>query len=158
MFLLLMGTSWLGIGLIALVMVAVGRLIFLLVKKILRKTMKDASDTKVRLLATLSAWILSPLLVIGSLGLLVYVAIKSASNDTVEETEKSDYELMEADLKRDLTPGMTRTQVTKILGDTDTTQSVLVFDLSQPGTKEKYVLEVTFDSTGLTTFRRHRQR
>ena len=72
MLLFLMGVDLPTIGLLVLLLVVFGRLIFWLTKKLLRKVLKDSSDEKVKLLSRVSAFILSPTIVIGSLALYIY--------------------------------------------------------------------------------------
>ena len=78
MLLFLMGTDLATIGIIVLFILVFGRGIYWLSKKILRKTLKDSSDAKVKLLSGVSAFILSPVIVIGSLALIIYVSMPTA--------------------------------------------------------------------------------
>lgn len=64
--------------------------------------------------------------------------------------------MMEEDIREDVKIGMSKTEVVGLFGEVDTTQSVLVYDLSLPEAKEKYLLEITFDTKGLKDFKRHR--
>lgn len=64
--------------------------------------------------------------------------------------------MMEEDIREDLKVGMSKTEVVGLFGEADTTQSVLVYDLSLPDAKEKYMLEITFDTKGLKEFKRQR--
>lgn len=118
--------------------------------------MKDSSDEKVKLLSRVSAFILSPIVVIGSLSLFIYISIQTAPRESDEEMETNHYEMMEKDIREDLKVGMSKTEVVGLFGEADTTQSILIYDLSLPDAKEKYVLEITFDSKGLNDFKRQR--
>ena len=62
--------------------------------------------------------------------------------------------MMEEDIRNDLKVGMSKTEVVGLFGETDTTQSILIYDLSLPDAKEKYMLEITFDEEGLKDFKR----
>jgi hypothetical protein len=64
--------------------------------------------------------------------------------------------MIEQDVREDLKIGMPKTEVVEIFGDVDTTQSVLIYDLSLPEAEEKYMLEITFDDAGLKDFKRQR--
>jgi hypothetical protein len=41
-----------------------------------------------------------------------------------------------------------------VLGDSDTTQSTMVYDMSLPEAKAKYVVEINFENGRLSGFRR----
>jgi len=151
-----MGVDLPTIGLIVLLLLAFGRLIFWLTKKLLRKVMKDSSDEKLRLLSKVSAFILSPVIVIGSFALFTYISILAAPRESDEEREKNHYEMMEEDIMEDLKVGMSKTEVVGLFGEADTTHSILTYDLSLPDAKEKYILEITFDTKGLKDFKRQR--
>jgi hypothetical protein len=144
------------IGLIVLLLLIFGRLIFWLSKKLFRKVLKDSSDGKIKLLSRVSAFILSPIMVIGSLALLIYISTPSVPRESEEEIERSHYEMMDEDIKNDLKIGMSKTEVVELFGEADTTRSVLVYDLSLPEAKEKYFLEIMFDTKGLKDFKRQR--
>ena len=156
MLLFLMGVDLPTIGLIILLLLVFGRIIFWLTKKLLRKVLKDSSDEKVKLLSRVSAFILSPTIVIGSLALFIYISIQTAPKESAEEMERSHYEMMEEDIRKDLKVGMSKTEVVGLFGEADTTQSILIYDLSLSDAKEKYVLEITFDTKGLKDFKKHR--
>jgi len=64
--------------------------------------------------------------------------------------------MMDEDIKDDLKIGMSKTEVVELFGEVDTTRSVLVYDLSLPKAKERYFLEITFDTKGLKDFKRQR--
>lgn len=150
-----------GVGLSELVIVSIllfgfGLLISWLAKKLLRKIYKDASDRKIKLLSRLSAFILSPTIVFGFFALLIYLTIQTEPKESYEDILRSHYEMMEEDVRRDLKIGMSKTKVVELFGDADTTQSILIYDLSLPEAKEKYILEITFDEAGLKDFKRLR--
>ncbi len=151
-----MGVDLPTIVLIVLLLLIFGRLIFWLTKKLLRKAMKDSSEEKTRLLSRVSAFILSPTIVIGSLALFIYISMQAAPRESDEEMERNHYEIMEGDIREDLKVGMSKTDVVGLFGEADTTQSVFVYDLSLPEGKEKYILEIAFDSKGLKDFKRQR--
>jgi hypothetical protein len=151
-----MGVDLPTIGLLVLLLLAFGRLIFWLTKKLLRKVLKDSSDEKVKLLSRVSAFILSPTIVIGSLALFIYISIQTAPKEPDEEMERNHYEMMEEDIREDLKVGMSKSEVVGLFGETDTTQSILIYDLSLSNAKEKYMLEITFDTKGLKDFKRQR--
>lgn len=156
MLLFLMGVDLPTIGLLVLLLLVFGRIIFWLTKKLLRKVLKDSSDEKVKLLSGVSAFILSPTIVIGSLALFIYISIQTAPKESDEEMERNHYEMMEEDIRGDLKVGMSKTEVVGLFGEADTTQSILVYDLSLSSAKEKYMLEITFDTKGLKDFKRQR--
>jgi len=156
MFLFLMGVDLPTIGLLVLLLLVFGRLIFWLTKKLLRKVLKDSSDEKVKLLSRMSAFILSPTIVIGSLALFIYISIQIAPKDSDEEMERNHYEMMEEGIRKDLKVGMSKTEVVGLFGEADTTQSILIYDLSLLDAKEKYMLKITFDTKGLKDFKRQR--
>lgn len=156
MLLFLMGVDLPTIGLLVLLLLVFGRLIFWLVKKLLRRILINSSDRKIKLLSRVSAFILSPVIVIGSLALFIYLSIETAPQESDEEMEKNHYEMMEEDIREDLKIGMSKTDVIELFGNADTTQSVLVYDLSLPEAREKYMLEITFDSKGVKDFKRQR--
>ena len=150
-----------GVGLpelvvISLLLIGFGLLIFWLTKKLLRKVLKDPSDTKIKLLSRLSAFVLSPTIVIGSLALFIYLSIQDTPRESDEDSVRNHYEMMEEDIGRDLKIGMSKTEVVGLFGDADTTKSILVYDLSLQEAKEKYMLEITFDKDGLKVFKRQR--
>jgi hypothetical protein len=151
-----MGVDLPTIGLLILLLLVFGQLIFWLTKKGLRKVLKDASDEKVKLLSRVNAFILSPTIVIGSLALFIYISIQTAPKESDEEIEKKHYEIMEADIRKDLKVGMSKAEVVGLFGEADTTQSILIYDLSLSGAKEEYMLEITFDTRGLKDFKRQR--
>ena len=146
MLLFLMGVDLPTIVLISLLLFVFGLLIFWLTKKLLRKVLKDASDRKIKLLSRFSAFILSPIIVIGSLALFIYVSIQTAPRESDEEIVKNHYEMMEEDIREDLRIGMSKTEVVGLFGEADTIQSILVYDMSLPEAKEKYILEITFSN------------
>ena len=156
MLLFLMGVDLPTIGLLVLLLLVFGRLIFWLTKKLLRKVLKDSSDEKVKLLSRVSAFILSPTIVIGSLALFIYISIQTAPRESDEEMERNHYEMMEEDIRKDLKVGMSKTDVVGLFGEADTTQAILIYDLSLSDAKEKYMLEITFDTKGLKDFKRQR--
>jgi Trk-type K+ transport system membrane component len=156
MLLFLMGVDLPTIGLIVLLLLVFGRLIFWLSKKLFRTILKDSSDEKVKLLSRVSAFILSPIIVIGSLALFIYISVQTVPRESDEEMERNHYEMMEEDISEDLREGMSKTEVVGLFGEADTTQSVLVYDLSLKDAKEKYLLEITFDTKGLKDFKRQR--
>lgn len=94
-----MGVDLPTIGLIVLLLLIFGRLIFWLTKKLLRKVLKDSSDEKVKLLSWVSAFILSLIIVIGSLALFIYISVHTASRESDEEKERNHYEMMEGDIR-----------------------------------------------------------
>lgn len=156
MLLFLMGVDLPTIGLLVLLLLIFGRLIFWLTKKLLRKVLKDSSEEKIKLLSRVSAFILSPVIVIGSLALFIYISIQTAPKESDEKMTRHHYEMMEEDIREDLKVGMSKTEVVGLFGEADTTQSVLTYDLSLQDAKEKYILEITFDTQGLKDFKRQR--
>ena len=64
--------------------------------------------------------------------------------------------MMDEDIGEDLKIGMSKTEVVELFGQADTTQSILIYDMSLPEAKEKYILEITFDNDGLKDFKRQR--
>lgn len=133
---------------------AVGCLVYWLTGKILRKLLSGASTRKVKMLSLAGAVILSPIIILGIFILFIYVAIQTAPKMSDEEMVRNHYEMMEGDIREDLKTGMSKIEVVELFGETDTTQSTLIYDMSLPKAKEKYILEVTFDEGGLKDFRR----
>jgi hypothetical protein len=95
-------------------------------------------------------------IVIGSLALFIYTSIQISPKESDEDTERNHYEMMEEDLREDLKVGVSKTDVVKRLGEADTTQSILIYDLSLPNAKEAYILKITFDANGLKDLKRQR--
>ncbi len=153
MLLFLIGVDLPTIVFISLLLFSFGLLISWLTKKLLRKILRDASDRKIKLLSRFSAFILSPIIGISSLALLIHL---TSPRESDEEFVKNHYEMMEDDIKADLKIGMSKTEVVKLFGDADTAQAILVYDISLPEAKEKYILEMTFDKDGLKEFKRQR--
>src|SRR5688572_33219659 len=141
MFLFLMGVGLPDLLVIFLLLFGFGLLIFWLTKKLLRKVLKDASDRKIRFLSGLSAFILSPIIVVGSLALFIYVTIQNAPRESEEYIVSNHYEMMEEEIKEDLRIGMSKREVVGLFGQADTTQSIIVYDMSLPKAKEKYILK-----------------
>ena len=156
MFLFLTGVDLPTLGLIILLLFVVGQLIFWLARKLFRKRFKEWSDGQIKLLSRVIAFILSPTIVIGSLALFIYVSIQRIPRQSDEEIARQHYEIMEEDIREDLSIGMSKAEVIGLFGGTDTTQSVLIYDLSLPQAKEKYILEIKFDTNGLQDFKRQR--
>ena len=115
MLLFLMGVDLPTIVLISLLLFVFGLLIFWLTKKLLRNVLKDASDRTIKLLSRFSAFISSPIIVIGSLALFIYVSIQTAPRESDEEIVKNHYEMMEEDIREDLRIGMSKTEVVGLL-------------------------------------------
>jgi hypothetical protein len=152
----MMGVGIPELVLISLILFGFGLLISWLTKKLLRKILKDASDLKIKLLSRFSAFILSPIIVIGSLALFIYVSIQTDPGESDEEIIRNHYEMMDEDIGEELKIGMSKTEVVDLFGEADTTQSTLIYDMSLPEAKEKYILEITFDTDGLKDFKRQR--
>src|SRR5688572_4572412 len=156
LFLMGVGLDLPTIGFIVLLLLIFGRLIFWLSKKLFQKVLKDSSEGTIKLLSRVSTFILSPIMVIGSLALLIYISTPSVPRESEEEMKRIHYEMMYEDIKDDLKIGMSKTEVVELFGEVDTTRSVLVYDLSLPKAKERYFLEITFDTKGLKDFKRQR--
>lgn len=154
--LFLMSVDLTTIVLITLLLLVFGQLIFWLAKKLLRKILKDPADGKVKALARVSAFILSPIIVLGSLALFIYVSIQTAPRESDEEIVRNHYQMMEEDIREELKVGQSKTEVVLLFGEADTTQSTLVYDLTLPQAKEQYILEITFDRGELKDFKRQR--
>ena len=73
LFLMGVGLDLPTIGFIVLLLLIFGRLIFWLSKKLFQKVLKDSSEGTIKLLSRVSTFILSPIMVIGSLALLIYI-------------------------------------------------------------------------------------
>jgi hypothetical protein len=153
MLLFLIGVDLPTIVFISLLLFSFGLLISWLTKKLLRKILRDASDRKIKLLSRFSAFILSPIIGISSLALLIHL---TSPRESDEEFVKNHYEMMEDDIQADLKIGMSKTEVVKLFGDADTAKAILVYDISLPEAKEKYILEMIFDKDGLKEFKRQR--
>jgi hypothetical protein len=157
MLLFMMGVWLLDLVVICLLLFGIGFLISWLTKKLVRKVWPAASDRKTKLLSRLTAFILSPVILIGSFTLFFYEeSIQTAPKESKEEMVKNHYMMMEEDFNRLLKKGMSKTEVVELFGVTDTAQSVLVYDLSLSDEKEKFLLEITFDANGLKEFKRQR--
>jgi heme A synthase len=130
---------------------------FRLFRRLLRATFRTASRQKVSFWSAICAVVFSPALVAGGLVLLVNASMDvDGSPETSQGSERHQYRLMERDISKKLAPGMSKKEVVAIFGDSDTTQSVVVYDLSLPGAEKKYLLEITFDKHGLKEFQRQR--
>lgn len=139
--------------LVFLFMLLVGWLIFRLARRLLTRTIKDATEKKVKLLATIISFVLSPLIVIGLIVLVLFVTIDMTEvND--EDIETEHYQAIEKDLSQDLKPGMTKVEVFRVFGWGDTTKSVMTYDLSPEEASGKYVIEIKFENGKLTGYER----
>lgn len=156
LFMMGVGLDLTTVVLMSVVLFAVGCLVFWLTGKILRKLLSGASIRNMKMLSLASAVILSPAIVLGIFILFIYVAIQTAPKMSDEEMVKNHYEMMEEDIRDDLKTGMSKIEVVELFGETDTTQSTLIYDMSLPKAKEKYILEIKFDEGGLRDFRRQR--
>ena len=154
MILFLMGVGFSEFWVILLLLLAIGALIYWLTTKLLRKALKDASDRKIKLLSGLIAFVLSPVIVIGSLALIIYLSVENTSIESEEDIARNHYEAMEYEMEEDLKIGMSKSEVVALFGPTDTTQSTLIYDFSLPEAEEKYVLELNFDKGKLNDFKR----
>lgn len=154
MLLFLIGVDVTTVVLIVILLLSIGRVVFWLIKKLLRKVSQRSSDKNIILLSTVSAFILSPIIVLGSFALSIYTSIQKAPRESDEEIERNHYEMIEDDIRKELRVGMSKADVVKLFGEADTAQAVLIYDLSLPDAKEKYVLEITFDTKGLKGFKR----
>jgi hypothetical protein len=151
-----MGVGYAELFVVLLLIVILGLLIFYLSRRILRKRMHGASDKRINLLSRLIAFLLAPVVVIGLLAVFIYVSIQSMPEESEEEIISNHYAMMEAELSRELKIGMSKKDVVSMFGESDTTQAVVIYDLSSPGAKEKYILELEFDESGLAGFKRHK--
>lgn len=142
------------IAVILFLLVLFGFLAFYTSRMIFRKVLKDASNERINKLSRISAIILSPILLIGVVTLLIYVMILMTPELSPEEEAIQYYETIEEDIQEDLKVGMSKIDVLEMLGDNDTTQSVMVYDLSLPEEKGKYLLEIHFDNGRLSSFQR----
>jgi hypothetical protein len=149
-----MGVGFSEFWVILLLLLAIGAFIYWLTRKLLRKALKDASDRKIKLLSGLIAFLLSPVIVIGSLALIIYLSVENTSIESEEDIARNHYEAMEYEIKEDLKIGMSKSEVVALFGPTDTTQSALIYDFSLPEAEEKYVLELNFDKGKLNDFKR----
>lgn len=129
-------------------------LVFYVSRAILRKTVKEASAEKIKRLSRVSAFILSPVLLIGACSLLVYIMIEMTPKLSPEEEAIQYYEMMDQSIQEDLKVGMSKMDVLELLGDTDTTQSAMIYDMSLPEAKDKYVVEINFENGRLSNFRK----
>ena len=129
-------------------------LVFYVSRAILRKTVKEASAEKIKRLSRVSAFILSPVLLIGACSLLVYIMIEMTPQLSPEEEAIQYYEMMDQSIQEDLKVGMSKMDVLEVLGDTDTTQSAMIYDMSLPEAKDKYVVEINFENGRLSNFRK----
>ena len=144
MLLFLMGVDIPSLLLLLILLITLGQLIFRLVRKLFRKTLKGASEKRIRVFSRVCAVVLPPVLLFGALALLDH-ASGASSIETSEEIVSSHYSLMEEDLAEELKVGMYRSEIVKMFGENDTTQSVMVYDLSVPNAEEKYILEISFE-------------
>lgn len=154
MFLILIGADRSIMIILILTVLACGLLIYWMSKKLLRRVLTGTSDLKIKAFSMISAFILSPPIVLGFLALFIYLTIQDPRRQSPEEIAKDQYQMMEEDFKDDLKIGMSKTQVTQLFGEVDTTGSVLIYDMSLRGAKEQYILELTFDNKGLKDFKR----
>jgi len=149
-----MGFDFPALLLLLFLMIIFGLLIFRLSRRVFRRTLKGASDKKINVLSRVCAIFLAPLLLVGILAAFMYAVMEMAPEESNEEMTSHHYKMMEKDIAKDLKPGMSKTEVLALFGESDTTQSVMVYDLSLPAAKEKYILEITFEQHQLSSFRR----
>ena len=154
MFLFLMGVDVLSTVGFLFLLTLFGLLAFYVSQILFRKLLKNASEERIDKLSRISAAILAPVLLIAFFVLLWYAVSQSAPKLSAEEEKQLYYETMEEDLRKDLEVGMSKTDVFQIFARGDTTQSVIVYDLSLPEKKGEYMLEITFENGRLTSFRR----
>jgi hypothetical protein len=157
MLMFLMGAGLPELAVILLLCILFGWLIYRISRRLLRRALMGASGKKINVLSLVSAAVLSPATVIASLALLVFLSAESYDMPESDEgSERRLYRMMEKDLSKKLAPGMSKAEVAAICGESDTTNSVVVYDLSLPGADKKYLLEVTYDKHGLKEFKRQR--
>jgi hypothetical protein len=156
MLLFLMGVDLPTLVLFLVILFGLGLFIFWLTRKLFRRILKHTSEQKIKLLSRISAFILSPVILVGFQALFIYMLMQDVRVESDEKIADSHYQIMEQDLREDLKPGMSKTDVVELLGETDTVRSTLIYDLSLPQAKEKYILEITFDREGLKDFKRQR--
>jgi len=156
MLLFLMGVDIPTLLVIFLLLFLFGLLTFRIARRLFRRIMKGTSENKINLLSRVFAFILAPIIVIGGLALFIYVSIQTAPKESEEEMVHNHYQMMEEDIAKDLRIGMSKGDVTELLGESDTTQSVMTYDLSLPEAREKYLLEIKFNNGALTSFERKR--
>jgi hypothetical protein len=151
MLLFVMVVDYSTLFVVLLVIIILSLVIYFLSRRILRRIMKNATDRKVNLLSQLIAFLLVPVLVIGTLAYLISIFIPIPGKS---EVIANHYTAIETELSGILKIGMSKKEVVAQLGDSDTTQAVVIYDLSSPGAKEKYILELQFDENGLIGFER----
>lgn len=154
MLLFLIGVDLPTILVIFVLLFLFGWLIFRLSKGLFRRIMKGASDNKINFLSRICAFILSPTLIIGGMALYIYISIQFVPGESEEEIVSQHYQMMEEGIAEDLKIGMSKAAVVSILGENDTTKSVMTYDLSLPEATEKYFLDLKFDKGKLTSFQR----
>jgi len=143
-----LGVGYTQVLLTLLVNIALGVLMFLLFRKILRRVFKGMSDRAVNTWSTLGALPLTTAM--GIVPYIMYISIE----ELPEELEATHYAIMEEELARDLKVGTSRKRIIELFGEADTTQSTMIYNLSLPEAINKYVLELHFDEHGLASFRR----
>jgi hypothetical protein len=154
MLLFLMGVDLQTIILLFVLLLLFGLVAFKILRKILRRTMKSASELRINFLSRIFALILSSIIVLGAFAIIIYVLIGTIPRESPEEVIKGHYQMMEEDFAEELTIGMSKSEVVQAFGQHDTTQAVMTYDLTLPGAREKYILEIKFDSKGLVSYRR----
>lgn len=145
------GIDLTGLVILLIVLLIFAELIYWLIRKALSHFMKDWSDRTIKILSRVSAVILSPVLIVGLSTLVMYWLVPRQSE---EEQISEHYQLMEEEIAETLKIGMSKREVVASFGEVDTTESVLLYDLSVPEAKERYILEIKFNSRGLSNFRR----
>jgi heme/copper-type cytochrome/quinol oxidase subunit 4 len=152
MLLFMVGGDYPTLVIILLIILGFGVMIFRFLRKIFRKMMKEASDRKINILSRVCAIVLAPILVIGSLvlSIVIYVEMTQGSE---EDMITYHYEALD-EMVEDLELGMSKSEVLELLGENDTTQAVMIYNLSVPEAKEKYILELSFNGKKLTKVQR----
>jgi hypothetical protein len=154
LFLIGVGLDIPTIILISFVLFILGLFISRLSKTILRKTLKRASDRKIKILSRIGTFFLAPVFLIGIFALLVFVSTPEMPTLSEEELISDHYKMMEEEFAEDLKIGMSKIEIMEKFGKIDTTGSVLVIDLSLPEAEERYLLQLNFAGKHLTSYRR----
>lgn len=101
------------IALILFFLALFGFLAFYISRMIFRKVLKDASTERINTLSRVSAFVLSPILLIGVGALVVYVMFMMVPKLSPEEESAQYYEMVEEDLRKDLQIGMSKWKCSK---------------------------------------------
>jgi hypothetical protein len=102
MFLFMMGVDLLEMIVLLCVILVLGQLVFLLARMLFRKTLKDATERKIKILSRVSAFILTPAIVLAAFVLLYfYLSAQDGTTQSEGESAQGNYQVTEKSLKHE---------------------------------------------------------